>query len=69
MNPTIPSLSVIVPVYKAEKYLPRCIDSLLAQTFKDFELLLIDDGSPDHSGNICDAYARKDLSAIRGDVP
>lgn len=53
-------VSVIVPVYKAEVYLERCVDSLLAQTFKDFEILLIDDGSPDRSGEICDEYARKD---------
>ena len=43
-----------------EQYLPRCIDSILAQTFTDFELLLIDDGSPDNSGKICDEYAKKD---------
>lgn len=55
-----PKISVIVPVYKAEKYLHRCIDSLLAQTFTDFEVLLIDDGSPDRSGEICDEYAAKD---------
>ena len=55
-----PKVSVIVPVYKAEAYLHRCIDSLLAQTFTDFEVLLIDDGSPDRSGEICDEYAAKD---------
>lgn len=55
-----PAVSVIVPVYKAENYLHRCIDSLLAQTFTDFELLLVDDGSPDRSGEICDEYAAKD---------
>lgn len=55
-----PKISVIVPVYNVEKYLPRCIDSILAQTFTDFELLLIDDGSKDHSGEICDQYAKKD---------
>lgn len=59
MNHT-PEISVIVPVYKAEKYLAQCIDSILAQTFTDFELLLIDDGSPDRCGEICDEYARKD---------
>lgn len=53
-------ISVIVPVYNSEKYLHRCIDSILAQTFTDFELLLIDDGSTDLSGAICDEYARKD---------
>lgn len=55
-----PQISVIVPVYKAEAYLRRCVDSLLAQTFQDYEILLIDDGSPDDSGAICDAYARQD---------
>ena len=56
----IPKISVIVPVYKAEAYLHRCVDSILAQTFKDWELLLIDDGSPDKSGDICDEYVKKD---------
>lgn len=55
-----PRISVIVPVYNVEKYLPRCIDSILAQTFTDFELLLIDDGSKDKSGEICDEYSKKD---------
>ena len=55
-----PKISVIVPVYKAEAYLHRCVDTLLAQTFPDFEILLIDDGSPDKSGELCDEYARKD---------
>lgn len=55
-----PAISVIVAVYKAEGYLHRCVDSLLAQTFTDFEILLIDDGSPDCSGDICDEYAAKD---------
>lgn len=55
-----PKISVIVPVYNVEKYLSRCIDSILAQTFTDFELLLIDDGSNDNSGNICDDYVKKD---------
>lgn len=58
---TTPKISVIVPVYKVEKYLCKCIDSILAQTFTDFELLLIDDGSPDKSGEICDEYAEKDF--------
>lgn len=56
----MPKVSIIVPVYKAEAYLHRCVDSLLAQTFTDFEILLIDDGSPDRSGEICDEYAKKD---------
>lgn len=55
-----PKISVIVPVYNVEKYLRRCIDSILSQTFSDFELLLIDDGSKDRSGDICDEYAVKD---------
>lgn len=55
-----PKISVIVPVYNAENYLHRCVDSILAQTFTDFELWLVDDGSPDRSGEICDEYARKD---------
>lgn len=57
-------VSVIVPVYNVEKLLQRCFDSILAQTFTDFELLLIDDGSKDKSGEICDGYAAKD-SRIR----
>ena len=52
-----PKISVIVAVYKAEAYLHRCVDSLLAQTFQDFEILLIDDGSPFLSGIICDYFA------------
>lgn len=54
------NISIIVPVYKAEKYLSRGIDSILNQTFSDFELILVDDGSPDNSSNICDEYALKD---------
>ena len=57
----IPKISVIVPAYNVEKYLHRCIDSILAQTFTDFEVLLIDDGSKDKSGEICDEYAKKDI--------
>ena len=55
-----PKISVIVPVYKAEKYLHRCVDSILSQTFTDFDLILVDDGSPDNCGVICDEYAQKD---------
>ena len=52
--------SVIVPIYKIEKYLSRCIDSVLAQTFGDYELILVDDGSPDNSPKLCDKWAEKD---------
>jgi glycosyltransferase involved in cell wall biosynthesis len=55
-----PVVSVIVPVYKVEQYLHKCLDSIFNQTFTGFELLLINDGSPDTSGQICDEYAQKD---------
>lgn len=53
-------ISVIIPVYNAEKYLHRCVDSVLNQSYTDFEILLVDDGSPDTCGKICDEYAEKD---------
>lgn len=53
-------LSIIIPIYNTEAYLPRCIDSILSQSFTDYELLLIDDGSIDNSGSICDKYAQQD---------
>ena len=53
-------ISIIVPVYKVEQYLHKCLDSILAQTFTDWECILIDDGSPDNSGVICDEYAQQD---------
>lgn len=53
-------LSVVVPVYKVEKYLDRCIESILTQTFSDFELILVDDGSPDNCPRMCDEWAEKD---------
>ena len=53
-------ICVIVPVYKVELFIQRCIDSIWAQSFKDFDLLLVDDGSPDRCGEICDEYAKKD---------
>ena len=52
--------SIIVPIYKVEKFLPQCIESILAQTHRDFELILVDDGSPDRCPQICDEYAKKD---------
>ena len=60
----MPEISVIVPVYKVEKYIHRCIDSILNQTFSDFELILVDDGSPDNCGTICDQYAAKDSRVV-----
>ena len=57
----MPTISVIVPVYNAEKYLHTCVDSILNQTFSDFELILVDDGSPDRCGSICDEYATRDI--------
>lgn len=55
-----PFLSVIVPVYNVEPYLTQCLDSILSQTFADFEVILVDDGSTDGSGALCDSYAEKD---------
>lgn len=56
----LPIVSIIVPVYKVEKYIEECISSILEQTFTDFELILVNDGSPDRSGQICDELALKD---------
>lgn len=55
-----PAVSVIVPVYKVEAYLDRCVESILRQTFSDMQVLLVDDGSPDACGSMCDSYAAKD---------
>ena len=55
-----PLISVIVPCYKVEEYLPKCIESILSQTYRHLEILLVDDGSPDRSGEICDEYAARD---------
>lgn len=57
---TQPIISIITPVYNTEKYLPQCIESIIAQSFRDWELILVDDGSTDGSGRICDEYASKD---------
>jgi len=53
-------ITVIVPIYKVEKYLEKCIDSILNQTYRNLEIILIDDGSPDKCGEICDEYEKKD---------
>ena len=59
-----PKVSVIVPVYNVEKYIRRCLDSIISQTFFDFECILIDDCTPDNSGKICDEYSEKDSRFI-----
>lgn len=56
----MPKLSIIVPVYKVEAFLDKCVESILAQTYKDYELILVDDGSPDRCGDMCEAWAKKD---------
>lgn len=53
-------ISVIIPVYNVEKYLCRCINSVIGQTYSNLEIILVDDGSPDSCGKICDEYAKKD---------
>jgi len=60
----MPTISVIVPVYKVEPYLDRCVKSILAQTYTDFELILVDDGSPDNCPAMCDAWAEKDSRIV-----
>lgn len=55
-----PLISVVVPVYNVEKYLPKCLDSLLAQTWQELEIIVVDDGSPDNSWDIMQEYARRD---------
>lgn len=60
----MPNISVIVPVYKVENYIHRCVDSILNQTYQDFELILVDDGSPDNCGVICDEYANMDSRVV-----
>ena len=53
-------ISIIVPVYKVESYLDECVQSILGQTYTNLEVILVDDGSPDHSGAMCDAWAERD---------
>lgn len=60
----MPKVSILVPVYKAEKTLDACVESILAQTFPDFELLLIDDESPDRCPEMCDAWAKRPRTAF-----
>lgn len=64
MNNLNPTISIIVPVYNTALYLPKCLDSIAAQTFTDFEVLMIDDGSTDGSGEICDRYSQSDSRFI-----
>ena len=52
-----PKVSIIIPVYKVEKFLNRCLNSVIGQTLKEIEIILVDDGSPDNCGRICDEYA------------
>lgn len=57
-------ISVIVPVYKVEQYLEKCVNSISVQTYSNLEIILVDDGSPDKCGDICDSLAKKDKSTI-----
>ena len=59
-NNSVPTISCIVPIYNCEKYLDKCVESILNQTFDDFEVILINDGSNDCSGEICDKFSKKD---------
>ena len=60
----MPLISVIVPVYNCEKYIEACVNSVLNQTFADFEIILVDDGSPDDSGKLCDQLAEKNNKIV-----
>ena len=53
-------ISVVVPIYNVENYIKKCVDSILSQTYKNLEIILVDDGSPDNCPQICDEYAQKD---------
>ena len=59
-----PLISVVVPIYKVEKYIYTCIDSIINQTYTNIEIILVDDGSPDSCGAICDEYAKKDSRVV-----
>ena len=59
-----PAVSVIIPIYKVEKYLFRCVNSVLSQTFSDYEIILVDDGSPDNCPKICDELSQKYNSLV-----
>lgn len=64
-----PIISIVVPVYNAAQYLTQCIESIIAQTYKDWELILVNDASTDESGKICEVYAKKylNISVINAD--
>ena len=53
-------ISIVIPVYKVEKYLEKCIESIINQTYKNLEIIIVDDGSPDNCPQICDEYSKKD---------
>ena len=57
-------ISIVIPIYNTEQYLDKCVDSVLNQTYKNLEVILVDDGSTDDSGKICDYYAAKDQMEI-----
>ena len=63
MNISVDKISVIVPVYKVEEYLDECVDSILRQSYTNFELILVDDGSPDCCGEMCNDYQTRGMRA------